>query len=84
MNPIKAFEGPIGGEALWQNEKYIAPAKLRGKRYDSFVKKRDHKEKQKEYKKDVMKNGKEPDSYLLDAFGSQESGDEESNDDSDI
>jgi ribosome biogenesis protein BRX1 len=84
MNPIKAFEGPIGGEALWQNEKYIAPAKLRGKRYDSFVKKRDHKEKQKEYKKDVMKNGKDPDSYLQDAFGSQESGDEQSEDDSDI
>ena len=43
MNPIKAFEGSMGGEALWQNEKYIAPAKLRGKRYDQFVKKRNEK-----------------------------------------
>lgn len=75
----------MGGEALWQNEKYIAPAKLRGKKYDQFVKKRNFKEKQKEYKKEVMKNGKEPDSYLLDAFGSQEgSENEEESDDSEI
>ena len=25
MNPIKCFEGSMGGEALWQNPKYIAP-----------------------------------------------------------
>jgi len=27
MNPIKAFQGSMGGEALWQNPAYIAPAK---------------------------------------------------------
>jgi ribosome biogenesis protein BRX1 len=43
MNPIKAFDGSIGGPALWQNSKYIAPAKIRGKRYDAFSKKRDYK-----------------------------------------
>jgi hypothetical protein len=39
----------------------------------------------KEYKKDVMKNGKEPDSYLADAFGSDEGhNSEQSEDDDDI
>jgi ribosome biogenesis protein BRX1 len=32
--PIKAFDGTMGGEALWQNSQYISPTKLRGKRYD--------------------------------------------------
>jgi ribosome biogenesis protein BRX1 len=36
MNPIKAFEGSIGGAALWQNPNYIAPAKIRGKKMDAF------------------------------------------------
>jgi ribosome biogenesis protein BRX1 len=36
MNPIKAFEGSMGGETLWQNEKYIAPTKQRSKRFESF------------------------------------------------
>ena len=36
LNPIKAFEGSMGGEALWQNSQYIAPAKLRSKKYDNF------------------------------------------------
>ena len=36
MNPIKAFEGAMGGEALWQNPAYVAPAKLRSKKYDAF------------------------------------------------
>ena len=74
MNPIKAFEGSMGGEALWQNAAYIAPAKLRGKKYDSFVKKRLDKESRKAEKHDVLKKGKDPESYLLDAFGSDESG----------
>jgi len=31
----------MGGEALWQNEKYITPGKLRSKKYDAFVRRRD-------------------------------------------
>ena len=41
LNPIKAFEGSMGGSALWQNSKYIAPSKLRGKKYATFAKKRE-------------------------------------------
>ena len=70
MNPIKAFEGSIGGQALWQNPLYIAPAKIRGKKMDSFMKKRDYKEKRKEYKKEVIAEGKDPNGYLQDAFDS--------------
>jgi ribosome biogenesis protein BRX1 len=44
MKPIKAFEGSMGGLPLWQNAEYIAPAKLRGKKYDIFKKKREGKE----------------------------------------
>jgi len=36
LTPIKAFEGSLGGEALWQNDKYIGPSKLRSKKYESF------------------------------------------------
>jgi len=36
LTPIKAFEGSLGGEALWQNENYIAPSKLRSKKYEAF------------------------------------------------
>jgi len=31
--PIKAFEGSMGGAALWQNEAYISPSKLRSKKF---------------------------------------------------
>ena len=36
LTPIKAFDGSLGGEALWQNENYIAPSKLRSKKYEAF------------------------------------------------
>jgi len=68
MNLIKAFEGPMGGEALWQNASYIAPAKLRSKKYDAFQKKREQKEFRKEYKQTVIEEGRDPNSYLMDAF----------------
>lgn len=70
LNPIKAFEGSIGGEALWQNSEYIAPAKIRSKRMDTFLKKREGKEKAKKYKDKILKEGKDPDGYLMDAFNS--------------
>jgi len=41
LQPIKIFDGTMGGEALWQNEKYITPGKLRSKKYDAFVRRRD-------------------------------------------
>ena len=69
MNPIKSFEGSIGGAALWQNANYIAPAKIRGKKYEAFQKKRNYKEKRKEYKQKVIAEGKDPNAYLgNDAF----------------
>ena len=40
LQPIKAFDRSLSGEALWQNEEYITPSKLRGKRYTDFLKKR--------------------------------------------
>lgn len=66
--PIKAFEGTMGGEPLWQNPNYISPSKLRSKKYDTFVKRRDQKEERKVYKNLVTKKGRDPDGYLQDAF----------------
>ena len=68
MNPIKAFDGSMGGEALWQNPNYIAPSKIRSKKYATFAKKRDLKEKQKLYKNRILEEGKDPNSYLQGAF----------------
>ena len=68
MMPIKAFEGSMGGEALWQNAQYIAPSKMRSKKYDTFQKKRQIKEQRKEYKENLLEEGKDPNSYLEDAF----------------
>ena len=49
LNPIKAFEGAMGGDALWQNKSYISPGKIRSKKFTSFAKKRDDKEERKHY-----------------------------------
>ena len=49
LTPIKAFEESLGGPALWQNHEYIAPTKIRSKKYEEFAKKRDNKLKAKEY-----------------------------------
>lgn len=72
LNPIKAFEGPMGGEALWQNQFYIGPPKLRSKRFETFQKKRDAKLERKEYKQAVVEEGRDPDAYLDDAFSQSE------------
>lgn len=47
----------MGGDPLYQNGSYIAPAKLRGKKYNEFVKRRDKKEDRKVYKKTMLKQG---------------------------
>jgi len=59
LMPIKAFQGSMGGEALWQNSEYIAPSKVRSKKYDAFVKRREGKEKRKEYSEQLKKGQKE-------------------------
>ena len=41
LQPIKIFDGTMGGEALWQNSSYITPGKLRSKKFDQFIKRRD-------------------------------------------
>ena len=58
----------MGGEALWQNSQYITPGKLRSKKYDHFVKRRDQKSERKEYRDNTLKKGVDPDAYLQDAF----------------
>ena len=77
LTPIKAFDGSLGGDALWQSGTYITPSKLRSKKYESFQKKRDEKEAAKAYKQDILEQGKHPDAYLQDAF---EDEDENEND----
>ena len=64
LQPIKIFGGTLGGEALWQNDKYITPGKLRSKKYDAFVRRRDQKGERKEYRDNTLKKGVDPDAYL--------------------
>ena len=58
----------MGGEALWQNDKYVAPARLRSKKYESFQKKRHDKLLAKKYKEAIINEGEDPDAYLDQAF----------------
>lgn len=68
LEPIKIFEGTMGGAALWQNAGYVTPGKLRSRKYDQFVKRRDQKTERKDYKEKVLRKGHDKDSYLQDAF----------------
>jgi len=43
LQPIKMFDGSLGGKALWQNSAFIAPSKLRGKKVGEYLRKRDSK-----------------------------------------
>lgn len=43
LQPIKYFAESLGGEALWQNSKFITPNKMRGKAMSLFLRKRDEK-----------------------------------------
>jgi len=57
LQPIKAFQGSMGGDALWQNPLYISPSKIRSKKFDAFLKRRDKKEVRKGYKEKVLRKG---------------------------
>jgi hypothetical protein len=46
----------------------VAPTKSRSKKFESFLKKRLHKEKSKDSRDKVLKEGQDPDSYLFDAY----------------
>lgn len=48
LMPIKILSGCFSGETLWQNGKYITPAKLRSKKFARFMKRRIQKEKRKQ------------------------------------
>lgn len=68
LQPIKIFDGTMGGEALWQNAAYITPGKLRSRKFDQFVRRRDQKVDRKDYKEKTLRKGVDPDAYLQDAF----------------
>lgn len=68
MQPIKIFDGSLGGRALWQNKVFIAPSKQRGKKMEGYLKKRDLKAIRKSNTKKLIKEGQDEDSYLSDAF----------------
>jgi len=51
LHPIKIFSESMGGEALWQNPEFIAPTKLRSKKFIEFSRKRDDKQERKKEKK---------------------------------
>lgn len=68
MNPIKCFEGSMGGPTLWQNSNYIAPSKMRSKKMATFKKKRDGKVVRKAERVKIWNKGRDPNSYLEEAF----------------
>ncbi len=68
LQPIKIFEGSLGGKALWQNKAFIAPSKARSKKMEEYLKKRDTKAIRKNKLKKMLKEGRDDDSYLSDAF----------------
>lgn len=37
LQPIKAFDGTMGGDALWQNSECITPSNIHSKKYEQFV-----------------------------------------------
>ena len=68
LQPIKIFAESLGGEALWQNAKFITPNKMRGKAMGSFLKKREEKMAKKREKTLLLKEGQDGDAYLDNAF----------------
>ena len=68
LQPIKVFSESLGGEALWQNAKYITPNKNRGKAMADVGKRREKKMDDKKDKKRLLKEGKNQDAYLESAF----------------
>mmetsp|Transcript_21368 Transcript_21368/g.26298 ORF Transcript_21368/g.26298 Transcript_21368/m.26298 type:complete len:224 (-) Transcript_21368:112-783(-) len=57
LQPIKVFDGSLGGRALWQNSGFIGPNKQRGKRMEDYIKKRDDKAVRKSNLKKLQKEG---------------------------
>jgi hypothetical protein len=57
LQPIKIFADSLGGEALWQNAKFITPNKMRGKAMGNFLKKREEKLAKKREKMLLLKEG---------------------------
>jgi len=45
LNPIKLFDGSMGGETLWSNPNFVTPTKARSKKYAEFERRRNQKEK---------------------------------------
>ena len=68
LQPIKVFADSLGGEALWQNAKFITPQKMRSKGFGDYIRKRDEKADRKNAKKQLMKEGQDSDSYIDNAF----------------
>lgn len=68
LQPIKIFAESLGGEAYWQNSKFITPNKLRGKAMGQFLKKREEKMSKKREKTLLLKEGQDGDEYLDNAF----------------
>ena len=68
LQPVKMFDGSLGGQALWQNSKFITPAKMRGKAMSRFVQKREKDLGKKRDKKRLLKEGQDGDAYIESAF----------------
>ena len=68
LQPVKIFEESLGGQALWQNSKFITPTKIRGKAMGRFLEKRDKSMGKKRDKKRLMKEGQDGDAYIESAF----------------
>lgn len=68
LQPIKYFAESLGGEALWQNPKFITPSKMRGKSMNEFLKSRDKTMMKKRDKKRLLKEGQDEDGYIESAF----------------
>jgi len=69
LTPIKFFEESLGGAALWQNPEFITPQKLRGKGYARFtLQEREKTQTKKRDKKRLIKEGKDGDGYIENAF----------------
>lgn len=73
LQPVKVFDSSFGGKALWQNKDYITPNRLRSKNYQDYLSKRDDKADRKRERETLLKEGKDDDSYLSNAFAQSDS-----------
>ena len=68
LQPIKVLGHSLGGATLWQNKAYITPNRARSKGFNDYLSKRDEKAERKRGKTKLVKEGRDDDSYLSDAF----------------